>query len=74
MAYVKDVTLGRGHFWLKGYNLNKLSRFIRLCLMPKIKVLGLMISDKKIFSMFPYISLCKECDPGAGAFWPSGII
>ena len=23
-------------------------------------------SDKKIFSCFPYISLCKTCDPGVG--------
>ena len=24
------------------------------------------------FFMFPYISLCKKCDPGAGHFWPQG--
>ena len=26
LAYVKHVTLGRGHFWPLGYNLNKLGR------------------------------------------------
>ena len=28
-----------------------------------------MVSDKKIFSCFPYISLCKICDPWAEPFW-----
>ena len=36
--------------------------------MPNIKVLGLVVSDKIIFSNSPYISLCKTCDPGAGPF------
>ena len=31
--------------------------------MPNIKVLDLVVSDKKIFSLFPYISLCKTFDP-----------
>ena len=31
-----------------------------------------MVSDKKIFSCFPYISLCKICDPGWAHFWPQG--
>ena len=33
-----------------------------------------MVSDKKIFSCFPYIpvSLCKPVTPGAGLFWPQG--
>ena len=36
-----------------------------------MKALGLVVSDKKIFSCFPYISLCKTCDL-LGAFWPQG--
>ena len=34
--------------------------------------LGLVVSDKKIFSCFPYISLSnvKNVTPGAGPFWP----
>ena len=36
-----------------------------------IKTLGLIVSDKKIFSHFPYISVCKTCDPPVwGHFWP----
>ena len=27
-AYVKHVTTGKGHFWSKGYNLNKLGRYL----------------------------------------------
>ena len=41
---------------------------------PIIKTLGLMVSDKKIFSCFHYVSQCKACVPWGGAiFGPSGI-
>ena len=33
---------------------------------PNIKALGLMVSDKKISPCFPYIGLCKTCDPQTG--------
>ena len=34
-----------------------------------------MVSDKNIFSCFPYISICTTCDPGGGPiFGPRGII
>ena len=40
-----------------------------------IKALGLVVSDKKIFSCFPNISICKTCDPQNGCiFGPRGII
>ena len=40
---------------------------------PNIKALGPVVTDKKIFSIFSYISLCKICDPlGWGNFWPQG--
>ena len=41
-----------------------------------IKTLGHdMVSDKKIFHVFHYISLCKKCDARGGAtFGPRGII
>ena len=43
--------------------------------MPNIKALGLKVSDKKIFHVFPYISLCKICESRGGAnFGPRGII
>ena len=41
-----------------------------LCYIPNIKALGPVVSDKKIFSCFPYISLYKTCDPGAANIWP----
>ena len=31
-----------------------------------------MVSDKNIFSCFPYISLCKTWPPGGAQFWPKG--
>ena len=31
-----------------------------------------MVSDKKIFLCFSYISLCKTCDPGAGQLFAPG--
>ena len=33
----------------------------------QVKTLGLVVLDKKIFSCFPYISLCKTSDPWGGA-------
>ena len=68
------MTLGRGHFLLQGHNLNKLGRgqLGDGCYIPNIKALGLMVSDKKIFSCFSYIRLCKTCDPGAGPFLAPG--
>ena len=34
-----------------------------------IKALGPVVSDKKIFSHFPYISQCRTCDPRGGAIF-----
>ena len=36
-----------------------------------IKALALMVSDKKVFSCFPSISLCKTFDP-KGHYWSQG--
>ena len=30
------------------------------------------VSAKKIFSCFPYVSLCKTCKAWAAHFWPQG--
>ena len=52
-----------GHFRPRSYNSNKLGRgLLGDAKIPNIKALGLVISDKKIFSHFPYICLCKTCD------------
>ena len=52
----------------------KINIYIYQCVHTDIKALGLMVSDKKIFSIFHYISLCKTCDPKEGGcnFWPKG--
>ena len=34
--------------------------------------LGFLVSDKKIFTSFPYISPYKYICPRAGPFWPQG--
>ena len=45
------------------------------CYILNIKVLCLMVSDKKIFSCLPFISLCKICNPRVGPYFgPRGII
>ena len=36
---------------------------------PNMQALCLVVSDK-IFPCFPYISLCKTCDPCGGAILP----
>ena len=41
-------------------------------MIPIINSQGLLVSDKKIFSCFPYISLCKTFDPGTGPFRAPG--
>ena len=33
---------------------------------------SLVVSDKKIFSRFPYISLCITCDPRGGPIFVPG--
>ena len=42
--------------------------------MPNIKALSPVVSDKKIFSCFPYIykSIKKHVTPGWAHFWPQG--
>ena len=40
----------------------------RTCYIPNIKALGLVVSDKKIFSHFPIKAYVKHVTPGAGPF------
>ena len=37
-----------------------------------LQALRLVVSDKKIFSHFPYINQCRTCDPWAGPFLTKG--
>ena len=67
------MTLGQGHFWPQGHNLNKLGRGPLGDATYHISSLTLMVSEKKIFQCFPYLlSLCKQLDTRAGHFWPQG--
>ena len=50
-----------------------MQRPIRQCYIPNILDLGLVLVYKKKFKGFPYIYLCKTCDPQGGAnFDPKG--
>ena len=66
------MTPRAGPFWHKDHNLNKLGRGPLDNYIPNIKALELVVSDKKIFSCFPYISLCKTYDPCVGPFFVPG--
>ena len=64
--------LGRGHFWPQGNYLNNLGRGPlgeAMCQISNIKGLGLLLSDKKIFKVFPYMGLCKTSDPWSRAIF-----
>ena len=43
------------------------------CYIPNIKALGLVVSDKKIFSQFSYTSLWKKFDHGVEPFLAPGV-
>ena len=57
------MTPRAGHFWPQGHNLNNFGRGPLGDDTYQISRLVLVVTDKKIFSCFPYISLCKTCDP-----------
>ena len=75
---VKLTTLWTTGPRLKEYPDKRFSYFFPTgqCYIPNIKRLGLALSDKKIFKVFCYISLCKTCLPwgvgGGEHFWPQG--
>ena len=72
-AYVKHVTHGAGQFWPLGYNLNKLGRGSLGDASYQIsRLYALWFQTRRFFYGFPYISLCKQCDPVAGNFQPQG--
>ena len=60
------LALGQGHCWPQGYNLNNLGRSpLSEAMYANIKgkISSYLVSDKKIFEGFLYISLCKTCQP-----------
>ena len=40
----------------------------------EIPIINSLVSDKKIFSRLPYISLCKSFDPEAGPSLAQGVL
>ena len=64
------MTPGVGPFRPQGHYLSKPGRGP----LGDTKYLGFVVSDKKIFSHFAYISLCKTCDPLGGAISSPRVI
>ena len=61
----KNWPLGRRHFYPQGYNLQKfVRRHLDDATYQISKILGLVVSDKKMFSLFPYISWGFVCPRG----------
>ena len=55
-AYVKHVIPRAGPFFAPGALFEQIwQRFTMLCFIPNIKALGVMVSDKKIFNVFPIL-------------------
>ena len=70
ISHVKHVNPGMGPFLAPGVLFEQTwKRSTGLCYIPNIKDLGPVVSDKKIVSHFPYISLCKILDPRGGAIF-----
>ena len=57
-----------GHFWPQGLNLNKLSKVLQVMLHTKYQCSRPCGFRQEDFLCFPYISLCKTCDPLAALF------
>ena len=67
------MTPGHVLFWPQGHYLNKLIETHQVMLHIKYhrcKPYG--FGQEDVFNVFPYISLCKQCDPGAGPFLTPG--
>ena len=74
ILYKPETPAARPFFWAQGKICTNLVEVDLGCYIPNIKALDLVVSDK-IFSGFPFICLCKTCDPQGGAiFGPRGII
>ena len=75
LVYVNMLSPGQGHFWPKGYNLNNLGRGPLNEATYQVLKTWALVSVKKTFKGFPYVSLCKTCWPLGGAnFGPRATI
>ena len=63
------MTPGHGHFWPHGHYLSKLGRGL---LGDSTYQISYGFRQEDCFQCFPYISLCKQCDPVAGPFLAQG--
>ena len=68
--------MGLGHYWPNKHNLKKLGKgLLGDATYPISRFEVLWFQTRKMCHVFPYISLCKTCDPEDGAmFGPSGIL
>ena len=75
VVYTKHATPGAAHFWPQENYLKKLGRDpLGDATSQIVKAQGLVVSDKKIFSCYSYIHLCKTCNPqGRPIFGPKDI-
>ena len=71
--YIKHVTPGRGHFWQQCHSLNKLGRGL-LGDAIHIKYQGSRSCGfrEEDFIIFPFITLCRTCDPQGGTIFGPG--
>ena len=64
------MTLGWGHVWLQGPNLNKFGK----CRLDDAtyqisRLLALLFHTRRLFHVSLYIRLCKTCDSQGGAIF-----
>ena len=72
--HVPGDTWGEASFGPRSIIWTNLVEATRWCYISNIKALGLVVSEEKIFSCFPYISHCKTCDPWGRPFLAPGTL
>ena len=72
-AYVKHVTLWRGHFWPQGHNLNNLDNVHQVMVCTKYQdSMPYGFRQEDFFMLFTILAYVKHVTPGWGHFWPQG--
>ena len=65
ILYKPIQPLQLGQYRTQGHNLNKLGRGLLECYSQNIKAVGLVVSDKMIFHVFPVYANVKHVSPRA---------
>ena len=74
MSLKNKWTLGRGHFWPQGYNLNNRDRgSLDDATYQIVKAGAFYFQTRTFLKFFPYMSLENKWPPGRGNFWPQGF-